>query len=108
MTQSEKEFMDAIIQLAKTLGWKVMHIRDSRRQVKPGVWVGDADSAGWPDLFCVHSKKGLAIALEAKVEKGRTNPKQEEWLDALDNAGIPSYVVRPNDWKLIMRLLGAA
>ena len=104
---TEKEFMEAVIQLAKIHGYKVMHIRDSRRQVRPGVFVGDSDTAGWPDLICVHPKRKRILAMELKADKGKLTEKQEGWLDALDQAGVPSFVFRPRDMPLIQKLLAA-
>lgn len=104
---TEKAFMDAVIQLARIHGYKVMHIRDSRRQVRPNVWIGDEDTAGWPDLFLCHPKKKRALAMELKASKGKVTEKQEGWLDALDQAGIPSYLFRPDDLPLIQKLLAA-
>lgn len=98
----EKDFQDAVMELARYLGWRVLHFSDSRRQVRPGVFVGDKDAAGWPDLFLVRER---AIAMELKAEKGKTTPKQEEWLDALDKAGIPTFVFRPADMPAIKQLL---
>lgn len=106
MQQTEKDFTAAVLQAARACGWKAAHFHDSRRQVRPGVFVGDKDAAGFPDIFLC--KGDQALALELKVEKGRTKPSQVEWIDALDKAGIPSFVVRPADWPLIKRLLGAA
>lgn len=107
MTQDEKSFTKAVLEAARALGWLAAHHHDSRRQVRPGVFVGDKDATGFPDIFLVHPKKKQALALELKVHKGRTRPEQVEWIDALDKAGIPSFIVRPQDWALIRRLLGA-
>lgn len=98
----EKDFQNAVMELARFLGWKVLHFSDSRRQVRPGVFVGDKDAAGWPDLFLVRER---CIAMELKAPKGKTTDKQEEWLDALDKAGIPTYVFRPADMPMIQQLL---
>ena len=90
------------MEYADLRGWKFMHLADSRRQVRPGVFVGDKHAAGWPDLFLVRERP---VALELKATKGRTSPKQELWIEALRRAGIETYVVRPEEWGFIEELL---
>lgn len=99
---SEKAFQRAVIDLAQTLGWGVAHFHDSRRQVRPGVHVGDRSAAGFPGLVMI--RHGRLLFVELKAEKGKLRPTQEHWIEALreaesDCAGrVLVRVWRPSDW----------
>jgi hypothetical protein len=92
---SEKELQGRVMAFARLYGWRVAHFHDSRRQVKPGVFVGDADAKGFPDLALVHPRFGFAC-LELKKELGKVSVEQAEWLDDLTRAGVVALVVRPS------------
>jgi len=92
---SEKELQSRMMAFARLYGWRVAHFHDSRRQVRPGVFVGDADAKGFPDLVLVHPRFGFAC-LELKKEVGKLSPEQTDWLDDLVRAGIHALVVRPS------------
>jgi hypothetical protein len=93
---SERDLQATIVQAARTFGWLVAHHHDSRRQVRPGVFVGDADAAGLPDLIMVRRDRVLFV--ELKAAKGRTTPAQDAWLDALAASGcVEAHLVRPSD-----------
>ena len=92
---SEKELQGRVMAFARLYGWRVAHFHDSRRQVKPGVFVGDADAKGFPDLALVHPRFGFAC-LELKKELGKVSVEQVEWLDDLTRAGVVALVVRPS------------
>lgn len=79
--QSEASFQRAVIQYARLQGFRVAHVHDSRRQVAPGVLVGDRDAAGIPDLIMVRGE--TLVFAELKSAKGRLRPEQTAWLDAL-------------------------
>lgn len=106
---SERAFQATVIDLARTCGWLVCHVHDSRRQVRPGVHVGDRDAAGFPDLVMVRGTRLLFA--ELKAETGRLRPAQVDWLDALrlvqgDAAGrVLVREWRPSDWAEIHALL---
>ena len=99
---SEKDFQRAVLDLAHTLGWKTMHFHDSRRQVKPGVFVGDTDAAGFPDLVLVRER---VVYAEMKAESGRLSKAQLGWLEVLGYAGQEAYVWRPSSWEFIEHVL---
>lgn len=101
---TEREFQKAVVDLARLRGWKVAHFHDSRRQVRPGVFVGDRDAAGFPDLVLVHRSHGVAYA-ELKAERGRPSPEQIGWIQAFHVAGQVAYVWRPSNWPEIERFL---
>ncbi len=79
--QSEASFQRAVIEYARLQGFRVGHVHDSRRQVRPGVLVGDRDAAGIPDLIMVRGE--TVVFAELKSAKGRLRPEQTAWLDAL-------------------------
>ena len=106
---SEKAFQTAVIDLARSAGWLVGHLHDSRRQVAPGKFVGDRDAAGLPDLILVKGARLLLV--ELKAEKGRLRPAQQQWIKALqavesDAAGrVMVREWRPSQWDEIVQLL---
>ena len=85
-----KEFMPAVVELARRLRWLVYHTYDSRRPAK-----------GFPDLVMVRGVRLLFV--ELKSEKGQLTSEQHEWMDALwevwaKNPTLETYVWRPADW----------
>lgn len=99
---SEAEFQRQIIQLAELHHWRVGHFHDSRRQVRPGVMVGDKYAAGIPDLVLVRER---VIWAELKAEKGRISISQRLWLSDLARAGAEVYLWRPSDLEEAQRIL---
>lgn len=106
----ERAFQTAVIELAERLRYRVAHFHDSRREVRPRVFVGDKRAAGWPDL--VMTRANRLILAELKSEKGRVRPEQQEWLHALRNttAGLTGllevYIWRPSQMDEIAAILG--
>lgn len=84
---TEAQFTSVVVKLAKTLGWRVFHVPDSR-------WVTEK---GFPDLAMIHEGQGRAVFVELKTEVGRLRPEQKVWLAVLDAAGIETAVWRPAD-----------
>lgn len=105
MKQTEAEFQKSVCEMARRCGWRVAHFHDSRRQVREGVYVGDKDAAGFPDLVLV--RRGSIIFAELKSESGHVRAQQQEWLDDLSYVGGPVRVFlwRPADWVEIERTL---
>lgn len=123
LQQTEAQFQRAVLDLARRLGWRCAHFNDSRRQVRPGVFVGDKDAAGFPDLVLV--RRGRIVFAELKTEKGRVKPEQREWLDDLRGprdlglsektllqaslrGKLPDVLVclwRPSDWDEVQAVL---
>jgi len=97
---SEKQLQSRLIALARLYGWRVAHFHDSRRQVQPGVFVGDTAARGFPDMALVHPELGF-VCMELKKEIGKLSPEQREWLDELTEVGIPALVVRPSNEVLV-------
>lgn len=103
--ESEKAFMHRVMDFAKWHGYKVCHISDSRRQVRPGVFVGDVDCVGFPDLILCHVKKSRLIFAELKSADGVLTAGQRDWLAALDGVDAETYIWKPADWDEITRVL---
>lgn len=90
---SEKDFQQQIVDLARTMGWRVFHVFDSRRS-----------DPGFPDLVLVRGP--VLLFLELKSERGRIQPEQAEWIAALKKAKIvEADIVRPNAWAQIEAVL---
>jgi hypothetical protein len=89
LPMTEAQLQSAVIELARTLQWRVFHPYDSRRS-----------EPGWPDLTLVRGKRLLFV--ELKAEKGRPSAEQKEWLQALNATTLPPdqhvYVWWPADW----------
>ena len=81
---TERALQDAVVDLARYLGWKTFHVYDSRRS-----------EAGWPDLALVRER---LILIELKSAKGKLSAAQCEWLLALEDAGVETYIFRPCHW----------
>ncbi len=88
LTQTEEQFQQAVIDLAKALGWLTYHPHDSRRS-----------TAGYPDLTLVRGER--LIFAELKSTTGHLSPAQRVWLAALADAGQTVRVWRTEDWREI-------
>lgn len=100
---TEKDLQARVMDVARLYGWRVAHFHDSRRQVKPGVFVGDRDAAGFPDLVLVRPPELLVV--ELKREIGKVTDEQNAWLGALASCGVEVLVVRPStERELVVRL----
>lgn len=97
----ERDFQKQVIDLARTCGFKVWHFHDSRRQIRPGKFVGDQDAKGWPDLVLVHPGRGITIFAELKVPPNKPTDAQYEALNVLRSAGHNAVVWTPGDWPNI-------
>ena len=102
--QTEREFSDAIVELAHLLGWEVK--RDP-------TWRATAASPGYPDLTMAHANYERIIFAELKLDKGQVTGEQRNWLDVLDQAAyasverhnVAAVVWRPRDWDEIEQVL---
>lgn len=90
---SEKQFMHAVIDLARWAGWKVFHVYNSQRS---------------PEGFCdlVMVRHATLLCIELKSQHGRVTPAQAAWLQALGAVTtVHAAVWRPADWAEIERQL---
>ena len=93
---SEKTLTEMVKSALRATGWMAAHFHDSRRQVKPGVFIGDAAAKGFPDI--VAARGGRLLVAELKSEKGKFRDGQEDWLDAFSRVGAEVFVWRPEHW----------
>lgn len=99
---SEAEFTDAVLALARRLGWRRAHFRPARtaRGWRTAV---SGDGAGFPDLLLC--RRETLIVAELKVKRNKATPEQENWLASFRHAGHRAYVWYPEDWNEIERIL---
>lgn len=91
---TEKEFQQQVIDFAKLNGWLVYF-----------TWSSKHSPAGFPDLVMVHPDKYKVVFVELKVGKNKLTASQEDWIDALCDAGEYVYVWYPEDWPQIEQIL---
>lgn len=96
--QTEAQFQAVVMDVARFNGWRVFHVHDSRREVRPGFLVGDRDAKGFPDLVLLRER---LIVRELKTDTGRLRSEQAEWLRRFHLAGVDAAVWRPKDWPRI-------
>lgn len=87
----ERGFLFAVLQLARSSGWRAYHTHDSRRS-----------EPGFPDV--VLARAGRIVFAELKTKAGRVTAEQRGWLDALRKAKGPAVSVflwTPADWPTI-------
>ena len=90
--RNEEQFLQAVIDLARTLGYTPYHTRDSRRS-----------DSGWPDLCLVRPPR--LLFLELKMPGRQLTPAQRAWLKDLQACGREAYVAYPKDWDNLLELL---
>lgn len=105
---SEKQFQKAVMDTAKTCGWKVFHVAYPVRAIGKGKFVPDTQAAGFPD--CVFVRGNRLIFAELKKERGKTSESQREWLDALrwvnvSSPNVECHLWRPSSWPQIEEAL---
>lgn len=102
---SESEFMQAVINLAHSYGFRAAHFRPVRQQRRDGsvrhLTPVAADGVGFPDI--VLAKKGrFPIFMELKAKDGKLRADQALWGETL---GHFWHAFRPSDWDTIEELL---
>ena len=84
----EKEFQEAVRNLAVRFGWLCYHTHRS-----------DRSEPGFPDLVLVRAPR--LIFAELKSAKGRMSVPQLIWHGALSGTAAEAYVWRPADLEAI-------
>ena len=98
LQQTEAQFQQAVIDLARACGWLVYHTLISR-----------GSEPGFPDLVLVRGE--ILIFAELKTEKGRISTAQCDWIEALSRSALAAgdhvtvRLWRPSDWPEIERML---
>jgi len=104
--ESESDFQQAVVELARLCGWRAMHVRRSVGRRRGGAgWQTTTSVVGWPDLFLWHPRSGRVVVAELKSEKGRLTVEQRGVLDELEGCGLDTRVWRPADWPEIEKVL---
>lgn len=100
----ERLLQDAVIDCARTLGWRVAHFRPALTKHGWRTPV-QADGKGYPDLTLVRER---IIFAELKRQGEKPSVEQQQWLDALRAAGCEVYLWTPADWLegAVERVLG--
>lgn len=102
---TEAEFQSQVIELARTCGWRTLHIR--RSIGKGRRWTTTTSLVGWPDLVLMRPPRDL-LFIELKVPPHRLTPEQAELLCYLDRFEFATARVwTPDDWDLIVDTLTA-
>lgn len=101
VTTLEKDWQRDVISLARTLGWRVAHFRAVKTPTGYRTPV-QGDGAGFPDLCLVRDR---IVFAELKNERGRVSPEQQQWIAALEQAGVEAYVWRPGDLDQVLAVL---
>jgi len=108
---TEKQFLEAVVDLAHLQGWLVHHVLEQRhyaRRIGPG----------FPDLVMVRGAR--VVFAELKVGKNRLTEDQRRWAVRLGGAanvinvrchidpevGVSYHEWRPEDWDKIADCLG--
>lgn len=103
MTRKGGPWEDVVIETARYLGWRVMHVRpifDGKR--KRWVTPTSADGEGYPDLTLVRER---VVVAELKTGAAAATPAQMDWLRAFAAAGVEAYVWRDSDWDAVVATL---
>ena len=95
-SQSEAKYQEAIVDLARGLGWEDYHTHDSRKS-RPG----------FPDLMLLRPPR--QVVAELKSRKGVVTPAQQRWLNLFWLCGAETYLWRvgENDISEIADILTA-
>ena len=93
--RTEKQFQEALRQLAVAHGWLYFHVWDSRKS-----------PPGFVDTVLVHPARGLAVFAELKLPGKLPTPPQQMWLDALRQVErVVTRLWRPEDWGEIEEMI---
>jgi VRR-NUC domain. len=102
LAMSEKQLQSAVIELAKTLGWKVAHFGNTMKNVRRGngyVSIPDRGASGFPDLVLV--RRPRLVFAELKTKHNQLTEAQMDWIQQLEQVDgqVDAYVWRPADWE---------
>lgn len=91
-TATEAEWQATVVDLARTLGWLVVHIRAM-----------EGNEAGIPDLLLYRGNRYELI--ELKAERGAVSIKQQMWHARAADRGVLVRVWRPSDFAAAQEVL---
>lgn len=93
---NEAQLQQAVIELARLLGWRVAHFRPAMT-AKGWRTPVEGDGKGFPDLVLVRGTR--LIFAELKSDHGRLSIEQQEWNHWLILATPEVYVWTPEKWS---------
>lgn len=97
---SEDDLLTQVLELCRVTGWRVYHVRNSKRAIVQG-----PGAEGFPDLVMAKraggGSPGRILFRELKTEKGKLSPEQAEWGALLLAARQDWALWRPSDWRTI-------
>lgn len=103
----EAAFQSLVVDLAHAHGWRVVTFRRVlvRRPNGSAYWATPfgGDGPGFPDLLLVRGPD--VIAAELKSKRGRLEPEQKVWRDALSRTPVRWYCWKLADWDAIKEAL---
>lgn len=104
----EDSWLSCVLDLAKVLGWRRLHILPARIKDKnDGTWQYrtpvSGDGRDFPDLLLLRDKR--QIVAELKVGENMPTPGQLQWLAAFKLVGAEIYTWRPEDFEEVKRIL---
>lgn len=95
LKMTEQQLLDATVELAQTLRWRVAHFRPART-VDGWRTPVSADGKGFPDLVMVRDR---LLFVELKSMTGKLTTSQHDWGLALENGGAEFHVWNPEHWR---------
>lgn len=105
---TERDFQQAVMDLAHLSGWETLHVRTSMQQGRYLTATTGTMAKGWPDLVLIHRSRQRLLIVELKADKGRLRPDQSRVLSMLwqviEGPGrdwVQVAVWKPADWDLI-------
>jgi hypothetical protein len=105
MSQTEKEFMDAVTQYAEHRGWGWAHVRTAQHAEHYVTPVSGPLGKGHADLLLARRIIVYAELKRDAAAKRATPTEQLHFLSAMRDAGAEAYLWEPGDWPEIERVL---
>ena len=95
---TERDLQDAVIDCARSLGYRVAHFRPALT-AKGWRTPVQGDGKGFPDLVLAHARQRRLLFMELKAGRGKLSVDQVEWLDTLtDTESCEVYSFWDRDW----------
>lgn len=105
LAATEFAFQDAVMDFAKSLGWRRAHFRPARvvrrGEEKYETPIG-YEGLGFPDTEIVRER---LVKVEFKRGRNKPSPEQLAWLAAYEAAGVENYIWYPKDVEQIIEVL---
>ncbi len=101
MIPTEAEEGRLLVTYLRLKGYKFTHVANETGSGAGARFQGmrnkrQGTSKGFPDYLVIANNRLLAIELK-RVKGGRATPEQKEWLEHLNNVGVPAKVCHGAD-----------